>query len=163
MELNDDNYESYDKYLNNSDQYLNKIKELDGGINILLDEFKKVYVIVKMNPASEEYQQKLEDLKNNLATILSQSFIISNDVQVNTNNINKQLFKLDFLIRQERERNKELKTQLGMIENTGNASSEMISDYKTIYNYNYLRNWSLLLSSLLCLGVISILYKPPRV
>ena len=50
-----------------------------------------------------------------------------------------------------------------MVENTGNASSEMISDYKDMYNMNYLRNWSLLLSSVLCMVTIGLIYKNPGV
>ena len=50
-----------------------------------------------------------------------------------------------------------------MVENTGNASSEMISNYKDMYNINYLRNWSLLLSSILCMITIGVIYKKPGV
>ena len=145
--------------LNISKQYEEKLKDLDSGINILLDEFKKVYVITRMNPNDQEYQQQFQSITNSLAEILSKLFVISNDVQVNIVNINKKLFELNDLIQNERDKNRELKRKLGMIENTSNASSEMISDYKNIYNYNYLRNWSLLISSLLCIGAIGIIYK----
>jgi methyl-accepting chemotaxis protein len=153
---------SNDKFyfdLNISKQHEEKLKDLDSGINILLDEFKKVYVITRMNPNNQEYQQQFQSITNSLAEILSKLFVISNDVQVNIDDINKNLFELNELIENERIRNRELKRKLGMIENTSNASSEMISDYKNIYNYNYLRNWSLLISSLLCIGAIGIIYK----
>jgi len=145
--------------LNISKQHEEKLKDLDSGINILLDEFKKVYVITRMNPNNQEYQQQFQSITNSLSEILSKLFVISNDVQVNINDINKNLFELNDLIKNERDKNRELKRKLGMIENTSNASSEMISDYKNIYNYNYLRNWSLLISSLLCIGAIGIIYK----
>jgi hypothetical protein len=160
MELNDN---SYDEYMNSSNQYIEKMKQLNSGVNILLDEFKKVYVITKMNPNNEEYQQQFQNITNSLADILSQLFTISNDVQVNIDTINKKLIELNVLIIDEREKNKELKIKLGMIENSDNATSEMISDYKQMYNYSYLRNWSLLISSLICMGAISIIYKNPRV
>jgi hypothetical protein len=55
MEINND---KYNINLNITKQYEEKLINLDGGTNILLDEFKKTYVITKMNPSDQEYQQK---------------------------------------------------------------------------------------------------------
>jgi len=112
-----------------------------------------------MHPNNEEYQTQYQNVINSLAEILSKLFSVSNDVQVNIDNINKKLFEFDILIKKEREKNKELKSKLGIVENKSNAASEMISDYKDIYDKRYLRNWSLLLSSIACLVAIGIIYK----
>ena len=154
--MNDD---IYNMDLNMSNQYEKKLVNLNAGIDILLDEFKKIYVITKTNPTDQEYQQKYQNITNSLSEILSNLFTISNDIHVNTNDINKKLFELDVLIKNEKVNNDSLNEKLKMIVNTNSASSEMISDYKNIYNYNYLRNWSLLISSLLCLATIGIIFK----
>lgn len=112
-----------------------------------------------MHPTNEEYQTQYENIINSLASILSKLFTVSNDVQVNIDNINKKLFEFDILIRKERVKNRELKKKLGIVENKSNAASEMISDYKDIYNKRYLRNWSLFLSSIICVVTISTIYK----
>jgi len=130
---------------------------------LLLNEFKKLYVITNMHPTNEEYQTQYQNVINSLAEILSKLFSISNDVQVNIDNSNKKLFEFDILIRQEKDQNKELKRKLGIVENKSNAASEMISDYKDIYDKRYLRNWSLLLSSIVCLVAIGAIYKKPVV
>jgi hypothetical protein len=156
MEINNNEYNVNSNIIK---QYEEKLVNLNAGTNILLDEFNKLYVITKMNPSDQEYQQKYQNTINSLSEVLSNLFIISNDIQVNTNEINKDLFELDGLIRIERDINTELKEKLKNIGNANSASSEMISDYKNIYNYNYLRNWSLLISSLLCLGTIGIIFK----
>lgn len=156
MELNND---KYNINLNMEKQYQEKLVNLNAGTNVLLDEFKKLYVITKMNPGDQEYQQKYQNTLNSLAEVLSKLFIISNDIQVDRDKINKELFELDGLIRIERDRNTVLKEKLKKIGNTYSASYEMISDYKNMYNYNYLRNWSLIVSSLLCLGTIGIVFK----
>ena len=156
MELESNNYgDNFTK----TNQYKEKIDELDSGINLLLDEFKKLYVITKMHPTNEEYQTQYQNVIDNLATVLSKLFSVSNDVQINIDNLNKKLFEFDILIREEREKNKELKRKLGIVENKSNAASEMISDYKDIYDKRYLRNWSLLLSSILCMVAIGIVFK----
>ena len=156
MELESNNYgDNFTK----TDKYKEKIDELDSGINLLLDEFKKLYVITKMHPTNEEYQIQYQNIIDNLATVLSKLFSVSNDVQINIDNLNKKLFEFDILIREERDKNKDLKKKLGIVENKSNAASEMISDYKDIYDKRYLRNWSLLLSSILCIVVIGTVFK----
>lgn len=152
MELENDNFTK-------TIQYKEKINELDSGVNLLLDEFKKLYVIKNMYPNDEEYQNLYENIINNLESVLSNLFSISNEVQVNIDKLNKKLFEFDNLIRSEREKNKELKIKLGIVENKSNATFEMISDYKDIYAKRYLRNWSLLLSSIICIVAIGTIYK----
>jgi DNA repair ATPase RecN len=155
-ELENDNYEDNSK---SSNQYMEKINQLDSGIHILLHEFKKLYVITKMNPNNQEYQTQYQNVINSLAEILSKLFSVSNDVQVNIEDMNKKLLAFDILIRKEREKNRELKRKLGSIEHENNAASEMISNYKDIYDQRYLRNWALLLSSIIGIVAIGTIYK----
>lgn len=143
----------------NPEQFNEKLNELNGAVNLILDEFKKVYVISKMNPTNEEYQQQYANIVSGLNQIQSNLFSKSNDVQVNINNISKAMLALDFQIKQEREKNKELKRKLGIIENKTNASSEMINNYTQIYDERYLRNWALGLSTIICMITIGSLYK----
>lgn len=162
MELESEN-NNYEHIFTKSEQYKEQIYQLDSGVYLLLNEFKKLYVITNMHPTNEEYQTQYQNVINSLAEILSKLFSVSNDVQVNIDNLNKKLFEFDILIRQEKDKNKELKRKLGIVENKSNAASEMISDYKDIYDKRYLRNWSLLLSSIVCLVAIGTIYKKPVV
>lgn len=162
MELESEN-NNYEHIFTKSEQYKEQIHQLDSGVYLLLNEFKKLYVITNMHPTNEEYQTQYQNVINSLAEILSKLFSVSNDVQVNIDNLNKKLFEFDILIRQEKDKNKELKRKLGIVENKSNAASEMISDYKDIYDKRYLRNWSLLLSSIVCLVAIGTIYKKPVV
>ena len=143
----------------NQEQYINKLNEINGGVSMLLDEFKKIYVITKMHPKNEEYKQKYENVVSAFTQIQSKLFSITNDVQVNINDLNKKLHELDVLIKIEKKVNKELKQKLGMVEIENNSSSEMIYDYKNIYNSKYLQNWALVLSIILCIITIGITYK----
>lgn len=163
FELMESENNDYEHNFKKSEQYKETIHQLDSGVHLLLNEFKKLYVITNMHPTNEEYQTLYQNVVNSLAEILAKLFSISNDVQVNIDNLNKKLFEFDILIRQEREKNKELKRKLGIVENKSNAASEMISDYKNIYDKRYLRNWSLLLSSIVCIVAIRAIYKKPVV
>jgi hypothetical protein len=161
MELSGDNYDRNNYNLNN--EYYEKINNLNAGVDILLDNFKKLYIVSKINPSNQQIQEQYQNTIHNLEEVLSQLFITSNSIQVNIDDLNQQLFKLNIFITKEREKNRKLKSKLGIIENTGNASSEMINNYKELYNMNYLRNWSLLLSSFLCIAAIGVVYKKPGV
>lgn len=141
------------------EEYDNKIEQIENGTNLLLDEFEKLYLIANTHPNNEEYQTNYQNVIDNLSSMLSKSFTISNDVEVNINKINKQLFNINSLIKQERVKNKELKKKLGIVENKSNAAFEMINDYKDIYDKRYLRNWSLLISSIVCIATITVIYK----
>jgi hypothetical protein len=158
MELENNNYQNN---FTKSTIFEEKINDLDSGVDILLDEFKKLYVIVNMHPTNEEYQQQYQNMINNLAGINSKLFSISNEIQVNINDINKNLLDYDTLIKEERKNNRDLKKKLGIVENKSNAASEMITDYKDIYDKRYLRNWSLILSSIIGLIAIGKIYKKP--
>ena len=142
-----------------SETYLNKLNELNGSVNLLLDEFKQVYVMYKMYPTNEEIQQQYQNMILNIEKIQSDLFSISNNVQVDINTINTLLLQLNTLIKKEKETNTEFKKQLGIVESTNNSAYEMINDYKEIYNIKYLRNWALILSTFLCIYTISIVFK----
>jgi hypothetical protein len=158
MELDYKNYNFI-----NPEQFNEKITQLDGSVDLLLDEFKKIYVLSKMYPENQEYQQQYANMIGGLNQIKSKLFTIDNDVQVNIDQLNKMMIALDIEIKREREKNKELKRKLGIIENKTNAASEMINDYTEIYNIKYLRNWALALSTLICIMTIGTVFKKPGV
>jgi hypothetical protein len=164
MDINNiDNIDNIELNKENSNQYLEKIKIAKEGLHLILHEFKKIFVLSKMYPENEEYQQQFSNVSNSLKQILSNFFTLSNDVQINIDNISKKMIELDMLIHREREKNRELKRKLGIIEHENNASTEMISNYKEIYDMRYLRNWAIGLSTLACIAAIGIVYKKPVV
>ena len=161
MDIN--NIDNIELNLKNSDQYLEKIRTSKESLHLILEEFKRIFILSKMHPENEEYQQQFSNISNSLKQILSNLFTLSNDVQINTDDISKKMLELDILIHKERVKNRELKRKLGIIENQNNASTEMISNYKEIYDMRYLRNWALGLSTLACIAAISVVYKKPVV
>ena len=154
MELN-----NIDGKFMSKQQYDELLGNITDSLNLILDEFKKLYVITNMHPNNQEYQQLFENCKTNLNTIQSKLFTVSNDIQSDTNKINALLLELNSLIKIERKNNKELRRKLGMVEHKNNSAFEMIDNYKEMYDSNYLRNWSLVLSTALCIFTIGVVYK----
>jgi hypothetical protein len=141
-------------------QYTEQLEQLNGSIDLLLSDFRKNYVMSKMNPESEDIQQQYSNSVANINQVQSKSFTISNDIQSNIDQISKKLLEVNLLIDIERKRNVvELKKKLGMVIDKNNAATEMIYNYKQMYNENYLRNWALFLSITICIYTISKVYK----
>lgn len=141
------------------EKFNEKLSQLNGSIDLLLDEFKKIYVLSQMYPANQEYQQQYANMVGGLNQIQSKLFSVSNDVQINIDKLNKLMFDLDIQIKKERVKNRELKRSLGIIENKTNAASELINDYTEIYGIRYLRNWALALSTIICIMTIGSIFK----
>jgi hypothetical protein len=141
------------------EEYIRQLDGLNNSIDMLLDEFRKLYVVSKMNPSSSEYQQQYANIIANINQIQSKMFTTSNGIQVNIDEISQKLLEINILIGIERDKNINLKKKLGMIQDKNNSAYEMIYNYKQIYNYNYLRNWALFLSITFCIFSISKVYK----
>ena len=138
-----------------------KLQTLNNQLPAILDDFKKYYVFFNKNPEYPEYQTSFENIKGNLSKLSSDLFMLSNEVQSSTNELIKKLFALNVLIQEEKERNRDLKLSLGIVEHKNNAATELISDYKNIYSEEYLRNWALFISILIIGNSISKINKIP--
>jgi hypothetical protein len=149
----------FTKEFPNASQFTEQLQALQSQLPAVLNDFQKYYVFYNKNPDYPEYQQMFQNIKSNLNNINSKMFTLSNDVQSNIDKINEKLFSLDELIKDEREKNKKLKFSLGVVEHKNNASTELILNYKEIYQSEYLRNWALFLSILVVGMMISKIYK----
>jgi hypothetical protein len=142
----------------NSDEFTNNLTVLTEQLPLILEEFKKSFVLFNKKPEYADYQNMFANAKNNLVKIGSEAFSISNNVQFVTNELNQKLICLNAGIMKEKEMNRQLKKKLGILENKNNASSELIHDYKEMYNETYLRNWGLFLSIIVVFIVIKNMY-----
>lgn len=140
-------------------KYTIKLNEYEETMQSLLNEFKDKYVLFKLYTNDEEIKQNYENILSNIQFVETNMFNMSNDIQININKLNKYLLELNSAISKKKQINKTLKKKLANIENQNNSSSEMFYDYKDIYDTNYLRNWSLALSSILCIFIIKVIYK----
>jgi chromosome segregation ATPase len=134
--MNIDNFEK-------PENYYTKLKDIKDSSVFLLDEYKKLYVIKNMNPENQEYQQQFSNIDDNVKQITTKLFSMSTDIKSNIRKLTEYIISLDDDIKSRRETKKQLKRKLGIVKHETNAASEMIDDYKQIYNERYLRNWAL--------------------
>lgn len=153
----------YDKIKTNYNEInIKKLNELKLSLNPILEEFKKLFVLSKMYPQNQEIQNQYQNIINNINEIKTKFFTFSNEIDVNIDELNKKLLALNTLIIKERKTNEKLKLKMGYVESKNNAANELINDYEFIYNKNYLKNWAIILSSLIALYIISIVYKQSK-
>ena len=125
----------------------------------ILDDFKKYFVLYNKDPNYPEYQNMFETVKSNLTTLSSSLFMVSNEVDSNTDKISDVFNRLDILIKKEKKVNIMLKRRLGIVEQKANSTDEMIDNYSEVYDIGYLRNWGLFISIFLAGLCISKVFK----
>jgi hypothetical protein len=130
------------------EMFSQKIETLQQQLPTILDEFNKYFVLYNIDPSYPEYGNMFNNIKQHLNSLSASLFVISNDVDANTDEINKAFKKLDILITIERKKNRELRRKLGIIEDENNNSKELIDNYNEMYDTDYLRNWALFLSTI---------------
>jgi hypothetical protein len=141
------------------EQFTDKLDALQQKITPILEDFKKYYVFYNKNPDYPDYQSMFDKVKGQITQVCSDLFTLENNVDKNIDNINKALAELNVLIKEEKKTNRELKRKLGIAETENNAASELIDNYKEMYEEGYLRNWGLGISILFAGLIISKVYK----
>jgi predicted RNase H-like nuclease (RuvC/YqgF family) len=150
--MNIDNFEK-------PENYYTKLNDIKNSSVFLLDEYIKLYVIKSMNPENQEYQQQFSNIDDNVKQITTKLFSISTNIKKNIHKLTEYIISLDNEIKSRRETKKQLNRKLGIVKNETNAASEMIDDYKQIYNERYLRNWALGISIVSGVLVIKWMFK----
>jgi len=128
--------------------FTERVQTMQQQLPPILDDFNKYFVFYNKTPNYPEYENMFNNIKQNLNSLSTSLFMVSNDVDTNIDNINKAFKTLDILISRERKKNRELKRRLGIVESEANSSKEMIDDYNQMYDDDYLRNWGLFLSTI---------------
>lgn len=143
----------------NPDEFQQRLKTIKEKTPYILADFKNVFVLYNKDPQYPDYQQMFANIQSNVNYINAELFSISNDVQFNIDELNKKLYCLNGIIAQEKDKNRVLKQNAGIIEDKSYASSELIYDYKKIYEEGYLRNWALVISIIIIGFLIKNLYS----
>lgn len=128
--------------------FTQKIETLKDQLPSILDDFNKYFVLYNTDPSYPEYGTMFNNIKQNLNSLSASLFMVSNDVDANTDDINKTFKTLDILITKERRKNRELRRKLGILEDKNENSKELIDNYNEMYDTDYLRNWGLFLSTI---------------
>jgi peptidoglycan hydrolase CwlO-like protein len=126
-----------------------KLNTITSTLDILLNtEFVDAYVLFKRNRTNNQYKNRFYSVVDTIETELRNLFNLSNDIHTETVEMNNNISTMNIQIDDEKKKNQRLKRELGIIDDAGVTSKELINDYKNIYDIRYLRNWAIVLAIL---------------
>jgi hypothetical protein len=129
---------------NKSQQYEEKINNIEKQFFSALDDFKKYYVFYNKNPEVNEYQNYYVNSKSQLQSMSKDLFLTTNDISKNIEFLNNEMKAASIKLKNEKKINVELSGLLGNLQNTKNGTEILINDSKEEYNKQYYYNLELI-------------------
>jgi len=136
-------------YMDITTNYTDKLNTYKTQFDSIIDDYKKYYILTNKNPEYQEYSKFFSMINNNLTTINKDLFIISNDIQRNTDILNNQINILDEKMISEKDIYKKLSFALKQKNGRNNSSFVMIDESIDLYKRQYISNWNIIIGILL--------------
>jgi len=125
---------------NKSQQFDQKINNIEKQFFSALDDFKKYYVYYNKNPEVNEFQNYYVNSKGQLQSMSKDLFITTNEINKNIEILNNQMKEVSIKLNNEKILYDESMKILGNLQNTKNGSEVLIGDSKEEYNTQYYYN-----------------------
>jgi hypothetical protein len=138
---------------NKSQQFHEKINNIEKQFFSALDDFKKYYVYYNKNPEVNEFQNYFLNSKSQLQSMSKDLFLTTNDISKNIEILDNQMKDTPVKLNDEKKIYDELMNTLGNLQNTKDGSEILINDSKEEYNKQYYYNFELI-GGILIVGVI---------
>lgn len=111
------------------------------------------------NEKSSIFLTLKSNLNKNILNLFNAYTVLGTDSSILTDNLANIKDQLNTL----KINNVSLKKELDRIYDIGKDSTELINDYKELYNINYSRNWGMFLSILFSCYVLSMIFKSKQI
>lgn len=138
---------------NKSQQFDEKINNIEKQFFSALDDFKKYYVYYNKNPEVNEFQNYFLNSKSQLQSMSKDLFLTTNDISKNIEILDNQMKDTPVKLNNEKKIYDELMNTLGNLQNTKDGSEILINDSKEEYNKQYYYNFELI-GGIIIVGVI---------
>ena len=137
----------------NSD-YKSQLKSLENSFSPALDNFHNTYIVHYTNQDSSEYTQIYSQAKGQITGINTSLFTLKNSIQGNIDLLNKKISTLDTQIQKEKDENTILQKKWTEKRGKSLSSEELILESRDAYNYQTVKNVTLLLGDIVLLYFI---------
>ena len=144
---------------NKSQQYEEKINNIEKQFFSALDDFKKYYVFYNKNPEVNEYQNYYVNSKSQLQSMSKDLFLTTYDISKNIELLNDDMKQVSIKLQKEKKINDEMAGLLGNLQNTKNGTVILISDSKEEYNKQYYYNFELIGGIIIIGLLLSTIFK----
>jgi len=119
-----------------------------------LDDFKKYYVYYNKNPEVQEYNKNFTDSKEQLQTLSSDVFQITNTIQRKIEEKSRAMSGIEMKLQRQKALSQEQEKTVNNLKSVQAGSSVMIDDSKTDYIFNYYKNLEIFIGILILLGLL---------
>ena len=119
-----------------------------------LDDFKKYYVYYNKNPEVQEYNKNFTDSKEQLQTLSSDVFEITNTIQRKIEEKNRAMSGIEMKLQRQKVLSQEQEKTINNLKSVQAGSTVMINDSKTDYIFNYYKNLEIFIGILILLGLL---------
>ena len=119
-----------------------------------LDDFKKYYVYYNKNPEVQEYNKNFTDSKEQLQTLSSDVFQITNTIQRKIEEKSRSMSGIEMKLQRQKALAQEQEKTINNLKSVQAGSSVMIDDSKTDYIFNYYKNLEIFIGILILLGLL---------
>lgn len=119
-----------------------------------LDDFKKYYVYYNKNPEVQEYNKNFTDSKEQLQTLSSDIFQITNTIQRKIEEKTRTMSGIEMKLQRQKALAQEQEKTINNLKSVQAGSSVMIDDSKTDYIFNYYKNLEIFIGILILLGLL---------
>ena len=140
---------------NKSQQFDEKINNIEKQFFSALDDFKKYYVYYNKNPEVNEFQNYYVNSKSQLQTMSKDLFLTTNNIDKNIENLDNEMLHISIQLENEKKLNKEMSELINNLQNTQNGSEILIDDSKTKYNIQYYKNVEIFIGILILSGLLT--------
>ena len=135
-------------------QYDEQIKSKKSSFLPALDEFKKYYVYYNKNPEVEDYNTHYLNAKEQLQTLSSSVFEITNAIQRKIDEKNKAIDGIAGKLNTQRELSTKLEDIIKSLNGVKAGSSVMIDDSKNEYRFQFYKNSEMFIGIVLLLALL---------
>ena len=150
-----------DPTYNTKEQYLLRIKSISDQYFSMLTDYKKYYIASKQNPSDNSKKKFLDESSinltrkyNELVNLQTEITRLNNEIVTNSSGLNSKL-------KIEKTTNTDFKKKLTALDPIKSSATMLISDYKTNYNDNNIKNWSLLIGIIVSCAIITYMFRIP--
>ena len=137
-----------------------KLEDALKKLHPLLDDFKHNFVSHFLNPSYDENKNLYTHSENQIHAFSSELMEHKNKTHHNTDEINKYFLLYNKKIEDLKRENNKLRAKYNRFNQTALTSNERIDEYQTIYQEQYMTNWSMLISLIIGGVIMSIAFKP---
>ena len=132
-------------------EFQQQIKTLQQKFSSVLEDFKKAYISYQSNPTTlTNYNEKTQAIK----AVFSQMFIIDNNIQKETDDINSVISKLNASMEIYKSSNSDLEKKYQDVSGVIHGSNIMISDYDKMYYDDFLNNLIMIIGTIILFWII---------